>query len=559
MTLRIKILIIFILSNFVAAQSIVNSVHNLSVSGPGSVIATSEDEICIFCHTPHNSSPRKPLWNRTDPAQNYTLYSSSTAQAIPGQPSGSSILCLSCHDGTIALGNVLSLSSPINFSGGITTMPLGNSNLSQDLSDDHPLSFIYNSTLAGQDGQLVDPLTLTGPVQLENEQLQCISCHDAHSDINGNFLVLTNQNSVLCVTCHDKTYWLSTSHRNSTATWNSTLPDPWFHTSFGTVAENGCENCHDPHSAAGHERTMNFYEEENNCVNCHNGNVANTDIQIDILKTYAHNVYGYDHVHDPDENNLADLMHVECEDCHNPHAARDVSATAPNANGFLEGVKGIDTNGNDIEPIQNEFELCYRCHADSPNKPGSPTTRQIAQDNVRLEFDVLNPSFHPIEGAGTNSNVPSLISPLNESSIIYCTDCHASNGAGSASGPHGSIYPHILKYNYETADYTQESYLAYELCYQCHDRNTIINSPGSFGEDVHTKHIVEEETPCNACHDPHGINNGQVTTSDHTHLINFDTNIVFGVAGIIDFVDNGNFSGSCYLRCHFRGHNPRSY
>jgi len=216
---------------------------------------------------------------------------------------------------------------------------------------------------------------------------------------------------------------------------------------------------------------MNFYEEENNCVNCHNGNVANTDIQIDILKTYAHNVYGYDHVHDPDENNLADLMHVECEDCHNPHAARDVSATAPNANGFLEGVKGIDTNGNDIEPIQNEFELCYRCHADSPNKPGSPTTRQIAQDNVRLEFDVLNPSFHPIEGAGTNSNVPSLISPLNESSIIYCTDCHASNGAGSASGPHGSIYPHILKYNYETADYTQESYLAYELCYQCHEQN----------------------------------------------------------------------------------------
>ena len=152
-----------------------------------------------------------------------------------------------------------------------------------------------------------------------------------------------------------------------------------------------------------------------------------------------------------------------------------------------------------------------------------------------------------------------MISPLSESSIIYCTDCHASDSADSTAGPHGSFNPHILKYNYETAEYTPESYLAYELCYQCHDRTTIINSGGSFGEDVHTKHIVEEETPCNACHDPHGINSGQVMTSDHTHLINFDTNIVFSVSGNLEFIDDGNFHGTCYLRCHFRGHNPRSY
>ena len=72
--LRIKILVVFILTNIISAQSIVNSVHNLSVSGPGSVIATSEDEVCVFCHTPHNSSPRQPLWNRSDPALNYSLY-----------------------------------------------------------------------------------------------------------------------------------------------------------------------------------------------------------------------------------------------------------------------------------------------------------------------------------------------------------------------------------------------------------------------------------------------------------------------------------------------------
>ena len=89
------------------SQSIVNTVHNLSVSGPGDVRATSESEICIFCHTPHNSLPSSPLWNKDDPGYTYTLYHSSTVQAVPGQPDGSSILCLSCHDGTTALGNVI--------------------------------------------------------------------------------------------------------------------------------------------------------------------------------------------------------------------------------------------------------------------------------------------------------------------------------------------------------------------------------------------------------------------------------------------------------------------
>ena len=40
-----------------------NTKHNLSVSGPGPAQATSETEICIFCHTPHNASPGTPLWN----------------------------------------------------------------------------------------------------------------------------------------------------------------------------------------------------------------------------------------------------------------------------------------------------------------------------------------------------------------------------------------------------------------------------------------------------------------------------------------------------------------
>jgi hypothetical protein len=138
--IRFGLFLLICMPVYVSSQSIVNTVHNLSVSGPGSIKAISEQEICIFCHTPHNARPDLPLWNRADPGLTYTLYTSSTTQAVPGQPDGASILCLSCHDGTIALGSVLSRGTPIAMAGGITTMPAGNSNLTKDLSNDHPFS-----------------------------------------------------------------------------------------------------------------------------------------------------------------------------------------------------------------------------------------------------------------------------------------------------------------------------------------------------------------------------------------------------------------------------------
>ena len=90
-----------------ANMSIVNTLHDLSASGPGEVRALTEDRICVFCHTPHNATPFSPLWNKELKPMVYTLYESSTLSAVPTQPSGPSRLCLSCHDGTIALGDIV--------------------------------------------------------------------------------------------------------------------------------------------------------------------------------------------------------------------------------------------------------------------------------------------------------------------------------------------------------------------------------------------------------------------------------------------------------------------
>ena len=552
--MHILFIILIGTSHLAKSQSVVNTVHNLSTSGTGDIKATSESEICIFCHTPHNSRPLSPLWNRDDPGVTYILYNSSTIDASPGQPDGSSILCLSCHDGTIAIGNVYTKATDISLVSGITFMPSGNSNLLTDLSDDHPISFIYNSSLAISDGELKDPASITWPVELEDDKLQCTSCHDPHKNTYSKFLLASPQNSTLCISCHDRDYWPGSSHSTSNSTWNGSGSDPWVHTEYSTVSENACENCHKTHGAGSSELLLKYEIEENNCLDCHNGNVASTNIEIQLSKSYNHNVYSYGEVHDANESALVLTQHVECEDCHNPHAARNNLDVAPNVQGFNEGVVGIDQSGNEVNPASYEYEICYRCHADSPTKPTSTTTRVIVQDNVRLEFDTGNPSYHPVSGAGANADVPSLIAPLAVSSVIYCTDCHASDGAGSPEGPHGSIYPSILKYQYETADYTSESANNYELCYSCHSRTSIL-SDETFS--YHYKHIVEEDSPCNACHDPHGVSSLDGTLTNNTHLINFDVSIVSANgAGIRRFVDLGYRSGYCQLNCHGKGHGP---
>ncbi len=545
-------------------SAIASTKHNLSVSGTGNIRAATEQEICIFCHTPHNAAPMQPLWNRASSGSIYTPYTSSTIIGAPGQPTGASMLCLSCHDGTIALGSVLSRASTINMAGGITTMPPGQAHLGTDLSDDHPVSFAYTPALASKRGELASPGSLSGPVKLDKSgQMQCTSCHDPHNDDNGKFLVMSNAASALCQVCHIKNFWTQTAHSTSNATWNGINPDPWPHTDATTVSGNACENCHSPHNAGSQQRILNDPIEENNCLNCHNGNVAQHNIQAEFNKFARHPISDTLNIHDPAESTTVNTRHVECVDCHNPHAA---NRTNP-----LGGVRGINQQGNEIATINNTQALCYRCHADSNNKPPARTARQIEQTSVRLEFDTLNPSYHPVAGPGKNPNVPSLIPPLSTSSTISCLDCHNNNNGPAAggtgpNGPHGSNYEPILERQYLTSDPTTESASSYALCYKCHDRTSILGNQSFSRHALHIRGrggrggMAGLSTPCNVCHDPHGISTAQGNSLNNSKLINFDISVVSpNASGQLRFESTGTFSGRCYLRCHGVNHNPKSY
>ncbi|MFC2114345.1 cytochrome c3 family protein, partial [Bacteroidota bacterium] len=536
------IVLFFLFIPFVIfSQSITTTPHNLSAGSGFSIKASSESEICIFCHAPHNSRPVSPLWNRNDPGVTYTVYKSSTLQSLPGQPDGASILCLSCHDGTIALGNIYSRASDINF-GSITTLPIGKNNLSTDLSDDHPISFIYNSALAATDIELRSPSDLSWPITLENEKVQCTSCHDPHQNTYQNFLLVTTQHSVLCLSCHQTSNWSSSIHATSNATWNGSGTNPWPHTSWNTVMQNGCENCHSPHNAGGKSRLLNFQSEESNCFNCHNGSVASSNLMMEFTKPYRHNITAYNTIHKPDESALTQSMHVECVDCHNPHSTASYSSEAPIVKGVNANVKGITQSGSEISSISYEYELCYRCHSSNSGSPVSSLPRQIGQNNVRLEFAPNNPSFHPVAGQGMNPIVPSLIPPLSSLSMIYCSDCHGSESANSPKGPHGSTFPNMLKLQYSLKDNTIESVSSYALCYSCHNRGTGSGENGILDNasfPKHDLHIRLNNIPCAACHDSHGISNTQGNSINNSNLINFNTSIVSPSSslGLLKFED----------------------
>jgi len=532
------------------AGSIVNSKHNLSLSGPGKVKGTTETEICVFCHTPHSAVSSAPLWNRYDSGQVYIPYTSTTLKATTGQPAGASKLCLSCHDGTIALGMVRSRSDVIPF-----TQPIeGEENLGTDLSDDHPVSFRYDSSLAFSNKQLRDPAALTGTIRLDKDsQLQCTSCHDPHDNQFGYFLKTDALRGNLCLTCHNMSGWDTSVHKNSAASWNNVPPKPWAHTRWTNVADNACENCHNPHNALGRKRLLNYSADDDNCVTCHNGNVAHKNIVAELNKASRHSFLIHAGMHDPTEGIVSGTKwHVVCVDCHNPHAAAD--APSGNLPGALNKVNGVNAQGIAIDEITNEYELCFRCHADTDFAARVYVNRQYPEVNMRRAFDPANRSFHPIETIGKNPDVPSLIAPLATSSIIKCTDCHnndsgPNNGGTGPKGPHGSIYRPLLERNLNFAETRPETFNAYQLCYKCHDRNSIMQDR-SF--QLHSYHI-QIGAACTVCHDPHGVKNA-------AHLINFDRNVVSPDSlGRISFTDYGRFTGECSLTCHGSEHRNRGY
>ncbi|MHC5022499.1 MAG: cytochrome c3 family protein [Planctomycetota bacterium] len=193
----------------VTMGDIVGSVHDFSNS------SWAGGEICKPCHTPHFAMDIGFLWAHTLSTQAYTLYDGTTSS--PGgvdELDQFSRMCLSCHDGTIALNDF--------HNGGGTPIFISDANKvggGGDLSDDHPIGITAEYPITGSSQFNAPVQTPSGfwgfggtffpevPLfEFNTEQVvSCSTCHTPHAVAGiDNLLRKINDASDLCLTCHIK-------------------------------------------------------------------------------------------------------------------------------------------------------------------------------------------------------------------------------------------------------------------------------------------------------------------------------------------------------------------
>ena len=189
-----------------ALASITGSPHDFSGRGWGN------NEICVFCHAPHNAKTPQlaPLWNHTSTTATYILYDTPTMDQKTVQPRGRSKVCLSCHDGTIAIDSFGNRTGT-HFAG-------GNANLGTNLANDHPISVpwthqtfngSYNAPPCANCHNFFGPLAYNLPFDGHGHAyLECSTCHEPHdrhpSYSNGKMLRRQLAGSAICLHCHGK-------------------------------------------------------------------------------------------------------------------------------------------------------------------------------------------------------------------------------------------------------------------------------------------------------------------------------------------------------------------
>jgi len=235
---------------------VVASSHDLSANGA----YTSGDtlnRVCIYCHAPHNAyklsqanggpananiggGPQAsdafdylPLWNHTLQANTaYSMYyagpgapadpnSPHAQQTLGNQVPGSvSLLCLSCHDGSVAVNSYGNTSQPLNSQGPATKFIGAGYVIGKDqyLGNHHPIGFDYNA-VAGIDTNIVASGTadfggagkvkdhlFSSVVTGSTATMECATCHSVHNKDNTgeSFLWKSDMGSALCLTCHKK-------------------------------------------------------------------------------------------------------------------------------------------------------------------------------------------------------------------------------------------------------------------------------------------------------------------------------------------------------------------
>ena len=581
--------------------------HNL---GPGGTSPTkgARPDSCAYCHAPHSGSAG--LWNQKLTTQTYTTYTSTTETNSGRQPKlgKESNECLSCHDGTVAVGDTLAYGQ-VTMRGSMNTQDVFGNNM--QLS--HPFSLAWplkdNVDLAASlvaNRRTADP---TGAVRLVGGNVECTSCHNPHiqaiDQVSLNFLVRDSSKGQMCLACHDPLRQMS-GQVNPLADWAASahalasgiLSPKALLGSYSTVAADACIGCHTPHNAGAGPRLLRGMNEQD-CLTCHNGgpSVSPMASYANLAPEYAVPKIGHPfptaaNPHDAAENTLLNNnRHATCVDCHSAHGSQQMGLfpTAPLIRISQKDIAGINSvdGVSVLTPAINQYENCLRCHGASSGKQVQPIygyfpVRAVSAGdplNLISQFAVAATSSHPVMHARSSSlPQPSLLTNMLNldgatqgramGTQVFCTDCHNADdnrefGGAGPNGPHGSKWTHILERRYEFSQAPTPGQLVtnlfpspdlsvngpYGLCGKCHDLSNQIIKNTSWSQ--HSSHINAGFT-CSTCHTAHGMGAASGTISGE-RLVNFDVNVVAGNGALP--VSYNRTANTCVLVCHQVAHN----
>jgi len=205
--------------------------HNLTVPARAAdpdMAGLVEDygEVCVYCHGPHNVETNAPLWNRPGPGGGFRMYDDGQ-MAIDAQPTGNSRSCLSCHAGTVGLDEIVRLPDRYTGPGPARTTidtcedchsggsPDGGIDwegvwLDTDLRKHHPISVLYDPSRVN--GFRAAAEVEAAGLVLYDGKVQCMSCHEPHTQQFRPFLRLPNSGGSLCSVCHQGNPGENTAH-----------------------------------------------------------------------------------------------------------------------------------------------------------------------------------------------------------------------------------------------------------------------------------------------------------------------------------------------------------
>jgi hypothetical protein len=207
-------------AGMLAGTGIVGSKHDmnrLSSSDP-------YQRVCAYCHTPHHAitegNDYLPLWSHELTAQSFSMYASPTldAQYEADPLMGPSRLCMSCHDGVVAVDQHYNISGGVQKTGD-NYGQIAITNGTGDLTNDHPIGFNFADVAAADrgirppDSTFIDnPTGLTIQDALYSDGIMtCATCHEVHNRDNVSqnpaynyFIYSPEENSKICLSCHDK-------------------------------------------------------------------------------------------------------------------------------------------------------------------------------------------------------------------------------------------------------------------------------------------------------------------------------------------------------------------